>query len=119
MRAVLISGGLALVLALLGTPLFIRFLAAQRRPVLAFDADINQHLGAALGLPDGIAAKCEALGREYVLLVDAAVECSLQKAAEAMYLDPLCAMADDPEGLLRALIEENLDLLPEAWRHVY
>ena len=70
-------------------------------------------------LPDGIAAKCEALGREYVLLVDAAVECSLQKAAEAMYLDPLCAMADDPEGLLRALIEENLDLLPEAWRHVY
>ena len=70
-------------------------------------------------LPDGIAAKCEALGREYVLLVDAAVECSLQKAAEAMYLDPLCAMADDPEGLLKALIEENFDLLPEAWRHVY
>lgn len=70
-------------------------------------------------LPDGIAAKCEALGREYVLLVDAAVECSLQKATEAMYLDPLCAMADDPEGLLKALIEENLDLLPEAWKHVY
>lgn len=70
-------------------------------------------------LPDGIAAKCEALGREYVLLVDAAVECSLQKATEAMYLDPLCAMADDPEGLLKALIEENLDLLPEAWKHVF
>ncbi len=70
-------------------------------------------------LPDGIAAKCEALGREYVLLVDAAVECSLQKATEAMYLDPLCAMTDDPEGLLKALIEENFDLLPEAWRHVY
>ena len=70
-------------------------------------------------LPEGIAAKCEALGREYVLLVDAAVECSLQKATEAMYLDPLCAMTDDPEGLLKALIEENFDLLPEAWSHVY
>jgi len=72
-----------------------------------------QHIGR---LPDGIAAKCEALGREYLLLVDAAVECDLTKAKQAMYLDPLCAMADDPEGLLDALIAENLDLLPEAWR---
>lgn len=72
-----------------------------------------QHIGR---LPDAIAAKCEALGREYLLLVDAAVNCDLQKARQAMYLDPLCAMCDDPEGLLDALIAENLDLLPEGWR---
>lgn len=72
-----------------------------------------QHVGR---LPDGIAAKCEALGREYLLLVDAAVACDLQKARQAVYLDPLCAMADDPEGLLEALIAENLDLLPGEWR---
>ena len=73
-----------------------------------------QHIGR---LPDGIAAKCEALGREYMLLVDAAVTCDPIKALQAMYLDPLCAMADDPEGLLYALIRENLNLLPEAWRN--
>lgn len=72
-----------------------------------------QHVGR---LPDGIAAKYEALGREYLLLVDAAVECDLQKARQAMYLDPLCAMADDPEGLLDALIRENIDLIPEGWK---
>ena len=72
-----------------------------------------QHIGR---LPEGIAAKCEALGREYLLLVDAAVDCDATKARQAMYLDPLCAMADDPEGLLEVLIRENLDLLPEAWR---
>ena len=74
-----------------------------------------QHIGR---LPDGIAAKCEALGREYLLLVDAAVACDPNRARQAMYLDPLCAMADDPEGLLEALIRENLDYLPEAWRHM-
>ena len=73
-----------------------------------------QHVGR---LPDGIAAKCEALGREYALLVDAAVERDIRKARQAMYLDPLCAMADDPEGLLEALIRENLDLLPREWRN--
>ena len=67
-------------------------------------------------LPEGIAAKCEALGREYLLLVEAAVERDLRKARQAVYLDPLCAMADDPEGLLEALIRENLDLLPEEWK---
>ncbi len=74
-----------------------------------------QHVGR---LPDGIAAKCEALGREYLLLVDAAVACDPLKARQAMYLDPLCAMADDPEGLLEALIRENLDLLPEVWQSI-
>lgn len=72
-----------------------------------------QHIGR---LPDAIAAKCETLGREYLLLVDAAVECDVRKAKQAMYLDPLAAMCDDPEGLLDALIAENLELLPEAWR---
>jgi len=66
-------------------------------------------------LPDGIAAKCEALGREYNLLVDAALDCDRQKALQAMYLDPLCANCDNPEGLLDALIAENLQLLPEGW----
>ena len=72
-----------------------------------------QHIGR---LPDGIAAKCEALGREYLLLVDAAIECNMYKAKQAMYLDPLCAMADDPEGLLEALIAENIDLIPYEWK---
>lgn len=67
-------------------------------------------------LPAGIAAKCEALGREYLLMVEAAVECDLQKVLQCCYLDPLCANCDDPEGLMMALIEENLDLLPEGWR---
>lgn len=34
------------------TSLFVRFLGAAELPVLAIDADINQHLGAALGLDD-------------------------------------------------------------------
>ncbi|MGI6214818.1 MAG: alpha-glucosidase/alpha-galactosidase [Christensenellales bacterium] len=71
-----------------------------------------QHMGS---LPQGISAKCESLGREYMLLVDAAVECDRKKALQAMFMDPLCAMCDDPEGLLDALIKENLDLLPSAW----
>ncbi|MEG0640908.1 MAG: alpha-glucosidase/alpha-galactosidase, partial [Clostridia bacterium] len=72
-----------------------------------------QHIGK---LPDGIAAKCEMLGREYLLLVDAAVEYDLQKVRQALYQDPLCAMCDDPEGLMDALIAENIDLLPAQWR---
>ena len=69
-------------------------------------------------LPEGIAAKCEALGREYLLLVDAAVQADVRKVRQAMYLDPLAAMADDPEGLIDQLILENLELLPEAWKSV-
>jgi CO dehydrogenase maturation factor len=36
--------------------LFCRHLSALGRPVLAIDADINQHLGGALGLEDGVIA---------------------------------------------------------------
>ncbi len=72
-----------------------------------------QHVGA---LPAGIAAKCEALGREYNLAVDAALRCDRQLARQAMYLDPIAANSDDPDGMLDALIEANLDLLPEGWR---
>lgn len=71
-----------------------------------------QHVGA---LPAGIAAKCEALGREYNLAVAAAVRRDRQLARQAMYLDPIAANTDDPDGLLNALIEANLDLLPEGW----
>ncbi|MGW6913396.1 ATP-binding protein [Kitasatospora sp. NPDC054939] len=42
--------------------LFIRHLAAAGRPVIAVDADINQHLGPALGLTDTQAAELPALG---------------------------------------------------------
>lgn len=42
--------------------LFIRHLAAQGLPVVAIDADINQHLGVALGLDEDYAAKIPAMG---------------------------------------------------------
>ncbi|WUH91862.1 ATP-binding protein [Streptomyces sp. NBC_00433] len=42
--------------------LFIRHLAAARVPVVAVDADINQHLGPALGLTEDEAAALPALG---------------------------------------------------------
>ncbi|MFE9428944.1 ATP-binding protein [Kitasatospora sp. NPDC006697] len=42
--------------------LFIRHLAATGRPVIAVDADINQHLGPALGLTDRQAAELPSLG---------------------------------------------------------
>jgi len=66
-------------------------------------------------LPDGIAAKCEMLGREYQLLVDAAVHCDKRLALQVMYLDPLCANCDDPPGLLDALIDGNRNYLPQDW----
>jgi CO dehydrogenase maturation factor len=43
--------------------LFIRHLAAASAPVLAIDADINQHLGAALGLDDVTANRIPPLSR--------------------------------------------------------
>jgi len=42
--------------------LFARYLAATGAPVLAIDADINQHLGVALGLDEDEAAALPALG---------------------------------------------------------
>lgn len=42
--------------------LFARYLAAAGSPVLAIDADINQHLATALGLPEDRAARLPALG---------------------------------------------------------
>ena len=50
--------------------LFIRHLAATGAPVLAVDADINQHLGAALGLGEEEAAALPALGDELLLIKD-------------------------------------------------
>lgn len=44
--------------------LFIRHLAAEGRPVIAVDADINQHLGPALGLTDDQAAGLPSLGAQ-------------------------------------------------------
>ncbi|GAA4126965.1 hypothetical protein GCM10022416_01200 [Actinomadura keratinilytica] len=42
--------------------LFIRHLAAEGVPVVAIDADINQHLGVALGMSEEEAAGVPALG---------------------------------------------------------
>src|SRR5919197_4770199 len=42
--------------------LFVRHLVAAGAPVVAIDADINQHLAAALGLPEEEAAAIPALG---------------------------------------------------------
>ncbi|MBT2383037.1 ATP-binding protein [Streptomyces sp. ISL-11] len=50
--------------------LFIRHLAADRVPVVAVDADINQHLGAALGLDDEEAAALPAMGAQLPLIKD-------------------------------------------------
>ncbi|WP_411146340.1 ATP-binding protein [Streptomyces sp. x-80] len=48
--------------------LFIRHLAAARVPVIAVDADINQHLGAALGLDEKDAAALPAMGAHLPLI---------------------------------------------------
>src|SRR5919206_300705 len=48
--------------------LFIRHLAATGAPVLAVDADINQHLGAALGLDEAEAAALPAMGDRLPLI---------------------------------------------------
>ncbi|MCH0565076.1 MULTISPECIES: ATP-binding protein [unclassified Streptomyces] len=50
--------------------LFIRHLAATGAPVIAVDADINQHLGAALGLDEAEAAELPALGERLPLIKD-------------------------------------------------
>ncbi|MFC8240035.1 ATP-binding protein [Streptomyces chartreusis] len=50
--------------------LFIRHLAATGAPVVAVDADINQHLGAALGLDEAQAAAVPAMGERLPLIKD-------------------------------------------------
>ncbi|MET9899833.1 ATP-binding protein [Streptomyces sp. NPDC006446] len=50
--------------------LFIRHLAASGAPVVAMDADINQHLGAALGLEETEAAALPAMGERLPLIKD-------------------------------------------------
>lgn len=50
--------------------LFIRHLAANEAPVVAVDADINQHLGAALGLGEAEAAALPAMGAHLSLIKD-------------------------------------------------
>ncbi|MZD08411.1 ATP-binding protein [Streptomyces sp. SID5785] len=50
--------------------LFIRHLATTGSPVVAVDADINQHLGPALGLDDETAAALPAMGARLPLIKD-------------------------------------------------
>lgn len=66
-------------------------------------------------LPDGIAAQCDRLGREYSIMIDAAVKCDYKLARQAMFLDPLVANCKYPDELLKDLIKANLDVLPEKW----
>lgn len=48
--------------------LFIRHLTANEAPVIAMDADINQHLGAALGLDEDQTAALPAMGAHLPLI---------------------------------------------------
>ncbi|WP_344523783.1 ATP-binding protein [Streptomyces albiaxialis] len=50
--------------------LFIRHLAARGLPLIAVDADINQHLGVALGLDEDEAAALPAMGARLPLIKD-------------------------------------------------
>lgn len=50
--------------------LFVQWLADAAQPVLAIDADINQHLGAALGFDQQLLAAQPALGNESRILKD-------------------------------------------------
>ncbi|CQR62738.1 ATP-binding protein [Streptomyces leeuwenhoekii] len=50
--------------------LFIRHLATTGAPVVAIDADINQHLGTALGLDEAEAAALPAMGERLPLIKD-------------------------------------------------
>lgn len=50
--------------------LFVRHLAASGAPVIAVDADINQHLGTALGLDESQAAALPAMGEQLPLIKD-------------------------------------------------
>ncbi|MGW2707828.1 ATP-binding protein [Streptomyces sp. NPDC001356] len=50
--------------------LFIRHLVASGAPVVAIDADINQHLGPALGLGEEEAAALPAMGEQLTLIKD-------------------------------------------------
>jgi len=86
--------------------------------VPAYIDSFGIHPQGAITLPGGIAARCDSLGREYKLLVEAAVSCDLKLLLEAAYLDPLCANCDYPEKLMGELIASNLRLLPDAWKKV-
>lgn len=85
--------------------------------VPAYIDSFGLHPQGGITLPGGIAARCDSLGREYKLLVEAAVNCDLTLFLEAAYLDPLCAGCDYPEKLVRELIEANLHLLPGGWKN--
>ena len=66
-------------------------------------------------LPEGIAAKCEAIGREYKLAVESAINCDKKLALQAMLMDPLVAHCNYPETLLNDLLNAHIHLLPSAW----
>ena len=86
--------------------------------VPAYIDSFGIHPQGAIDLPGGIAARCDSLGREYKLLVEAAVNCDMALLLEAAYLDPLCANCDYPEELLRELIVKNSAFLPEGWKGI-
>ncbi|GHV13889.1 alpha-glucosidase/alpha-galactosidase [Spirochaetia bacterium] len=87
--------------------------------VPAFIDSFGLHPIGATRLPDAIAAKCDALGREYKLLVAAAVNCDMNLFLQAAYLDPICANCDYPEKLVEELLKRNLHLLPAGWKKYF
>src|SRR3954470_9550447 len=64
--------------------LFIRHLAATAAPVVAVDADINQHLGTALGLDEAEAAALPAMGDRLPLIKEYLRGSNPRIAAESM-----------------------------------
>ena len=71
-----------------------------------------QHIGP---LPEGIAARCEAVARAHRLAARAGVACDRNLALQALLLDPLAAHCDYPEALLDDLLRASRDCLPDAW----
>ena len=87
--------------------------------VPAYIDSFGIHPQGAVTLPGAIAARCDSLGREYRLLVEAAVNCDMKLFTEAAFLDPLCANCDYPEKLVKELAEKNLHLLPSGWKKYF
>ena len=84
--------------------------------VPAYIDSFGIHPQGGIVLPDAIAARCDSLGREYKLLVEAAINCDIRLFLQAAFLDPLCATCDYPEALVNELVERNLSYLPKSWR---
>ncbi|MFB7595699.1 ATP-binding protein [Streptomyces sp. NPDC056160] len=94
--------------------LFIRHLAATGAPVVAVDADINQHLGAALGLEEDRAAELPAMGDRLPLIKDY-LRGSNPRIASA---ETMIKTTPPGEGSRLLRVAENNPLYDACARHV-